>query len=181
MNPLRIAEPCHESCEAMTPDVRGRHCAVCAKTVIDVTAMAPAERRAFIADELPARLARGERVCVRAHADARGRLLRPGARRYLLTNGLAALLAVSMAGCGDEPPTQPRVVMGRYALPPQVGQTPAGRRIPPCACGTDPRRAGDRTTPGIPATDDRRHPVLAPAGATAPKPHHGQRACARHG
>ena len=87
MNPLRIAEPCHESRDAMTPHARGRHCAVCAKTVIDVTAMTPAEGRAFIASERPSRLARGERVCVRSEADARGRLLRPGVRRYLLTNG----------------------------------------------------------------------------------------------
>lgn len=118
MNPLRIAEPCHESWDAMTPAGRGRHCASCARTVIDVTAMAPAEGRAFVAHELPARLARGERVCVRARADARGRLLRPGVRRYLLTNGLAAVLAVTMAGCGGEPP----VVQGGLRHEPQPVQ-----------------------------------------------------------
>ena len=109
MTDLRIASPCHESWEGMTPDGRGRHCASCAKTVVDVTAMSPGDARAFVADELPARIGRGDRVCVRAHADARGRLLRPGARRYLLTNGLAAVLAVTMAGCGGE---SPKVIVG---------------------------------------------------------------------
>ena len=101
MTDLRIASPCHESWEGMTPDGHGRHCAICAKTVVDVTAMSPSAGRTFVATELPTRLAAGERVCVRAHADARGRLLRPGARRYLLTNGLAAVLAVTLAGCGQ--------------------------------------------------------------------------------
>ena len=100
---LRIAAPCHESWVGMTPDGRGRHCARCAKTVVDVTAMTPSAGRAFVAAELPKRLARGEHVCVRAHADTRGRLLRPGVRRYLLTNGLAAVLAMTLAGCGSEP------------------------------------------------------------------------------
>ena len=104
MTDLRISSPCEQSWAGMTPDGRGRHCASCAKTVVDVTAMAPDQGRTFVAKELPARLARGERVCVRVHADTRGRLLRPGVRRYLLTNGLAAVLAMTMAGCGGEPP-----------------------------------------------------------------------------
>jgi hypothetical protein len=127
MDPLRITEPCHEPWDAMTPDVRGRHCAVCAKTVIDVTAMTPAEGRAFIASELPSRLARGERVCVRSEADARGRLLRPGVRRYLLTNGLAALLAMSMAGCGDESPRALDETTPTKGTQPMAGAVPMPR------------------------------------------------------
>jgi hypothetical protein len=135
MTDLRIASPCHESWDAMTPDGRGRHCAACAKTVIDVTAMAPDEGRAFVARELPARLSRGERVCVRAHADPRGQLLRPGIRRYLLTNGLAAMLALSLAGCGEpvgptvgdvgpeQPENQPATGGGGEVPRPILGET----------------------------------------------------------
>jgi hypothetical protein len=100
--PLQINKPCHENWGAMTPNERGRHCASCDKTVVDLTVMPAVEARAFmndLGDKL--RSKSGEHVCVRAHADTSGRLMKPGARRLLLTNGLAAILAMSMAGCGD--------------------------------------------------------------------------------
>lgn len=34
---MRIAEPCHEDWDAMIPDITGRHCAQCCKTVVDFT------------------------------------------------------------------------------------------------------------------------------------------------
>jgi len=34
---MQIAEPCHEDWNAMTPDLSGRHCAQCCKTVVDFT------------------------------------------------------------------------------------------------------------------------------------------------
>ena len=40
---ISIPEPCHEDWTAMTPRERGRHCASCAKTVVDFTAMTDAE------------------------------------------------------------------------------------------------------------------------------------------
>ena len=98
MTTLHIASACHESWDAMTPNHQGRHCASCDKTVVDVTALDPAPAREYLRHELPIRLGRGERVCVRAHADRSGRLLRPGVTRRLLTNGLAAVLAVAAAG-----------------------------------------------------------------------------------
>ena len=97
MTALHIADPCHESWDAMTPNREGRHCASCDKTVVDVTSMVPTEARAYLNHELPARVQRGEHVCVRAHADRSGRLLRGGVKRRLLTNGLAAVLAMAMA------------------------------------------------------------------------------------
>jgi hypothetical protein len=97
MTELRIASPCHEPWDAMTPHGEGRHCAACDKTVVDVTALAPTAARDFLQRELPQRIGRGERVCVRAHADRSGRLLRGGITRRLLTNGLAAVLAMAMA------------------------------------------------------------------------------------
>jgi hypothetical protein len=35
--PFRIASPCQENWQGMTPDGQGRHCAQCAKTVVDFT------------------------------------------------------------------------------------------------------------------------------------------------
>jgi len=90
---LRIAEPCHESWDAMTPTSHGRHCASCDKTVIDVTAMSPAEATAYLHQQAPSRLARGERICVRARADRQGAIQRPGIKRRMLTNGMAVMLA----------------------------------------------------------------------------------------
>ena len=132
MTALHIADPCHESWDAMTPNRQGRHCASCDKTVVDVTAMAPTEARTYLNQELPARVQRGERVCVRALADRKGRLLRGGVTRRLLTNGLAAVLAMAMADYagfgpslqaaeGGEPqvaePVEPVAVMGGLVAP----------------------------------------------------------------
>jgi hypothetical protein len=105
MATVHIPKPCHEDWERMSPNQRGRHCAVCDKTVVDVTRMTPSAGRTFIAEELPRRLAAGAHLCVRAHADLRGRLLAPGITRRLLTNGLAAVLAMTIAGCQGEGPT----------------------------------------------------------------------------
>ena len=174
MTDLRIASPCHESWDGMTPDGRGRHCASCAKTVVDVTAMTPNAARAFVEGELPARIARGDRVCVRAHADTRGRLLRPGVRRYLLTNGLAAVLAMTVTGCGGE---APKVVVGdvyepaakpREAMP----ATRMGKPAPPRP-GEEAPIMGRMPLPGEvvpPAQDDVAPPVVPepePAKGTA--------------
>ncbi|MBA3684284.1 MAG: hypothetical protein H0W72_03480 [Planctomycetes bacterium] len=106
MSDLRIASPCHERWDGMTPDGQGRHCASCAKTVVDVSTMAPSQADRFLRMELPERIAQGEHVCVRSAADAAGRLRRSRAKRYLLTNGLAAIIAMSAYGCGgDQQPT----------------------------------------------------------------------------
>jgi hypothetical protein len=119
MTAPRIAEPCHEPWTAMTPNREGRHCATCDKTVVDVSAMAPRAARAYLDRELPARLARGERVCVRAQADGSGRLLRPGVTRRMLTNGLALMLAaaggLAALGAAEEEPRPP--MMGKIAAP----------------------------------------------------------------
>ena len=40
---LTIPEPCHESWATMTPAAQGRHCAACAKTVVDFSRMTDAQ------------------------------------------------------------------------------------------------------------------------------------------
>src|SRR4051812_14945111 len=103
MTQLHIPKPCHEDWNAMTPATQGRHCASCDKTVVDVTRMRPVEAVRFLG-ELRSGLPKGGEVCVRAHADPSGRLLMPSATRRLLTNGLAAVIAMTIAGChGDGP------------------------------------------------------------------------------
>ncbi|MBA2480468.1 MAG: hypothetical protein H0V44_07380 [Planctomycetes bacterium] len=97
MTPLpHISKPCHEHWDGMTPATGGRHCDACAKTVVDLTAMAPPAADALLRT-LGDRLATdpGSQVCVRARLDPRGRLA--GGR--LLTNALAAMLAVAVSGC----------------------------------------------------------------------------------
>jgi len=118
---LRIAEPCHASWDAMTPASTGRHCASCDKTVIDVTAMTPEAATTYLNLQAPSRLAQGERICVRAHADRHGTLLRPGITRRMLTNGMAMMLAavsgfsaLSDLHGADEDCTP---MMGKMAMP----------------------------------------------------------------
>ena len=40
---LKIAQPCHENWQAMTPVEQGRHCGSCAKNVVDFTIMSDRE------------------------------------------------------------------------------------------------------------------------------------------
>ena len=105
----------------MTPGSHGRHCASCDKTVIDVTAMSPAEATTYLSQQAPARLAQGERICVRARANRQGTLVRPGIQRRLLTNGMAVMLAavsgfaaMSDLHAADEECTP---MMGKMAMP----------------------------------------------------------------
>lgn len=46
---LHIPKPCHESWAAMTPTATGRHCAACAKIVVDFTLKTDAEILAYLA------------------------------------------------------------------------------------------------------------------------------------
>lgn len=65
---LSIPQPCHESWAAMLPTATGRHCAACAKPVVDFTTKTDAEILAYLAR------AAGGRTCGRFAA---GQLERP--------------------------------------------------------------------------------------------------------
>jgi hypothetical protein len=84
----------------MSPNDQGRHCAVCEKTVVDLTPLTVGERRERLAG-ISQELRQGKRVCVRGRVDRDGSLA--GSRR-LLTGGMALLLAVTFAGCQGEGP-----------------------------------------------------------------------------
>jgi hypothetical protein len=99
MSSYHIPEPCHEDWERMTPTERGRHCASCDKVVVDLSACSPTEARAML-DEAAQRATGAELgLCARVRVDRRRRVLLGRARRYVLSNGLAALLAWGVAGC----------------------------------------------------------------------------------
>ena len=68
---LSIPTPCHESWDAMTPAGDGRHCAACAKTVVDFTAMTDAEIRRHVA-------AADDQTCGRLRASQLDRALAAG-------------------------------------------------------------------------------------------------------
>jgi hypothetical protein len=90
MPSLRLTQPCAESWAAMTPAGPGRHCAACAKTVVDFTQKTDAELLAYLAQA-----GRAE-VCGRVRADQVGRALVAGAAATPVGRGrawLGALLA----------------------------------------------------------------------------------------
>lgn len=57
---LSIPKPCHEDWGSMTPNEKGRHCAVCAKTVTDFTQMSDDEIKQFFLNKKA-----GESTCGR--------------------------------------------------------------------------------------------------------------------
>lgn len=124
MADLHIPTPCHEDWSAMTAADRGRHCAKCDKTVLDLTTLPAPQGRQELA-RLHERVQGGDHVCVRGHADRRGRLIAT-ARRRLLTNGLAAVLAMTIAGCqGSGPAVPPTSTTGATSSQPQPQPQPA--------------------------------------------------------
>ncbi len=131
---LHIPDPCHEDWDAMTPASRGRHCASCDKTVVDVTRMAPPVAVRYL-EQVRTALPSGAHVCVRAHADRAGRLLAPSATRRLLTNGLAAVIAMTIAGCqGEGPKVAQPTAQPQPTSAQAVETTPA--TAPPGTAGT---------------------------------------------
>lgn len=120
---LHIATPCHEDWSGMTPHGPGRHCASCDKTVVDLTALAPAASTVAM-KRIAQRIRGGEHLCVRAHVRADGVLRPTRVHRRLLTNGMAAMLAMAMAsgltGCGVDAQTVPTDPQVQQVDPPRA-------------------------------------------------------------
>ncbi len=101
---VHIPTHCKENWEGMTLDGPGRFCDRCQTTVHDLTVMGPGQADRFI-KVLPARLADGEHLCVRAHTGPDGRLVPTSLSRRLLNNGMAAMLAMTFAGYAGSGPS----------------------------------------------------------------------------
>jgi hypothetical protein len=89
---VRIAQPCAESWDAMTPTGPGRHCAACQKTVVDFTLKSDAEILAYLAK------AAGE-TCGRLTHDQQNRPLIPALGAHPTTRW-RAWLALALAAWG---------------------------------------------------------------------------------
>ena len=115
---LHVAQPCHESWDAMTPASGGRHCAACQKTVVDFTHKTDAEILAAL------RQAAGE-TCGRLRADQLGRPL--AARAAARPRRWHAWLGAALLVAGLRRPDQAQAA-GR-ARPPVAlaAPTPSGR------------------------------------------------------
>lgn len=64
---ISIPTPCYEDWNKMTPDETGRHCGVCAKSVIDFTNMSDEEVKLYFLHKKER-----ERVCGRFMQPLRG-------------------------------------------------------------------------------------------------------------
>ncbi len=130
---MHIPTPCQEDWDQMTPTGAGRQCERCALTVTDLTVMSAPAARAVLAQvqQVHAESAT-TRVCLRADTDRGGRILLPGITRRLLTNGLAAVLAMTVAGCEDHSTTTTTVApttTNPQTVP--VSPTPMGAVVAP--------------------------------------------------
>ena len=101
---IRIPDPCHEDWSAMTPQAKGRHCAACAKTVVDFTAMSDADVVSYL------RTAGGS-VCGRTRATQLDRRLQappllPSTLTQPLRHGVAAATIALGVGFGVEAAAQ---------------------------------------------------------------------------
>ena len=96
MTDLNITTPCAAEWNSMSPVAGGRHCSLCAKTVIDLTCLGAAERDTELS-RIAILVRGGNRVCIRTSATRDGRVL--SASRRILSGGMAAMLAMAVAGC----------------------------------------------------------------------------------
>jgi hypothetical protein len=98
---IRIPSPCHENWDSMEPSAKGRHCAVCQKTVVDFTTMSDAEVIRYMATA-------GPNVCGRLATDQIDRQfipLAPPMQNRLA--GLQVLLAGLLLTSDGSMPCQP--------------------------------------------------------------------------
>ena len=155
---IRIPEPCHEDWFAMTPTERGRHCAACAKTVVDFTRMTDAEVVRYL------RHAGGQSVCGRARPAQLDRALAPPpllAAPHLAPLRRGAALASLAAGLAAG--AQAQSDNGQLVAPPLTGRVAVHQQ--PAACTTPTETPTDTLPAPEPPTLHVGLPVLTPAGS----------------
>ncbi|MGI4869996.1 MAG: hypothetical protein ACRYFX_02325 [Janthinobacterium lividum] len=128
---LLLPTPCAEPWAAMTPTGPGRHCAACAKTVVDFTQKTDAEILAHF------RQSRPDGTCGRFRAAQLGRPLVPRPVPVRPWQGwLAALLLAALAtpGCTSEvvDKADPAVVRPPLAAAPPTPPNPVGQPAAVC-------------------------------------------------
>ena len=138
---LTLPQPCAESWAAMTPTAAGRHCAACAKTVVDFTLKSDAEILAYFAR------AAGASTCGRLAASQLGRPLQTAPLAASPTRWRAWLAAAGAVwalreGAGIAAPAQaPTEWRARYwggplpAMPPPATEGPADSTMNDAAVG----------------------------------------------
>ena len=130
---FRVAEPCEEPWSEMEPRGEGRHCARCARTVVDLSTMTRAQAESRV------RRATGERLCVRLgmSEQAEAVFLPPRSRAPRWAGGVVLASALA-AGCnpGAAPPEEAPIAMEAPEPcdlgPPMqpVGEADAGPTVP---------------------------------------------------
>ena len=128
---LLLSTPCTESWNAMTPAAGGRHCAACAKTVVDFSQKTDAEILRYLAHASQAN------VCGRLRPDQVGRTLAAGARPPLAgrwPGWLGALLAAASLAplIAEQAAGQPLALAAPSpGLAPVAATQPTAEALPP--------------------------------------------------
>jgi hypothetical protein len=102
---LKVAEPCHEDWQNMSPNAKGRHCQSCAKTVVDFSIMTDAEIVSFFKNK-------PQNVCGRftdKQLEKQYSIVTPSqSMSYARAAALAAGLFVAATGCQELQNPQPK-------------------------------------------------------------------------
>lgn len=171
---ITIPEPCHEDWNKMTPDETGRHCAVCAKSVVDFTGMGDDEVKLFFLNKK-----KEERVCGRFKQMQLDRIvveLPPDIFSMpmpLWKKFLAACLVVfstTLFSCETK-------IQGKSMVDEKTEQTTGMIAIPPAQIDTLPKPPADTTTNGFTAPGELKGDIVMmeveptpPVGIIAPDP-----------
>lgn len=144
---LQVPSPCPESWAAMTPAGPGRHCAACAKVVVDFTQKTDAEILAYLAGA-------AGKPCGRFRATQLGRPLQPPPAASRWRAWLGALLAVGSLGSGLAPQANAQYHYAGSAGPlpttPPPGQKPAPPAHPEPGAPAAPTAVPSAALPGSP-------------------------------
>jgi hypothetical protein len=105
---LKVAKPCHEDWQNMSPNAKGRHCQSCAKTVVDFSIMTDAEIVSFFKNK-------PQNVCGRfaeKQLEKQYSIVTPSqSMSYARAAALAAGLFVAATGCQELNSPQPKESM----------------------------------------------------------------------